>query len=94
MAQCIAAHSSLLKLSDAQGPKPGVLLGTRRYTSKVPSFQGGESLQIHSQMTYRDNSGLGAYECTVVARGQEVASATLKVFEPDDFQTLLQASVS
>lgn len=94
MAQTVAAHVGLLKRIGGAPAKPGALLGTRKYTSTQPAFAAGAILHVQTKVIYRDSSGLGAYECSIEARGEEVARATLKVYEPDDFQTLLQASHS
>jgi predicted hotdog family 3-hydroxylacyl-ACP dehydratase len=94
MAQTIAAHIGLLKLNTGLLLKHGVLLGTRRYTSKVSSFLSNETLRIHVTMIYSDVSGLAAYECCIKSGTDELASATLKVFEPADFQAFLQGSLS
>ena len=56
------------------------------------AFAAGEALLIRAVLAYRDASGLAAYDCSILAGGAEVASATLKIFEPDDFQTFQQAS--
>lgn len=94
MAQVIAAHVGLLKRSEGVPPKQGVLLGTRSYLSTVPAFAANVPLSIHATMIYRDASGLGAYDCRITCGDEELATATLKVFEPDDFQLFLQGSLS
>ncbi len=94
MAQTVAAHVGLLKRSAGAPPKQGALLGTQRYSAQRPAFAAGAPLRIRTRSIYRDASGLGAYECSIASGDEEVASATLKVYEPDDFQTFLQASLS
>ncbi|MBS0545694.1 MAG: hotdog family protein [Proteobacteria bacterium] len=94
MAQTVAAHVGLRKRSEGVPPKQGALLGTRRYTSTEPAFAAGHALRIDSTMIYRDVSGLGAYDCRITCDGVEVATATLKVFEPDDFDAFVQGSLS
>jgi predicted hotdog family 3-hydroxylacyl-ACP dehydratase len=94
MAQTIAAHVGLTKRSEGASPKQGALLGTRRYSATQPAFVAGQPLRISTKMIYRDASGLGAYDCSITSGIDAVASATLKVYEPDDFQSFLQASLS
>lgn len=94
MAQTIAAHVGLLRRRDSLQPRQGALLGTRRYRSNRPAFIGGETLSIRTSLIYRDASGLGAYECSIAIGTEEIATAMLKVYEPEDFQTFLQASLS
>jgi predicted hotdog family 3-hydroxylacyl-ACP dehydratase len=92
MAQTVATHVGLLKRAEGSPPKHGALLGTRSYRSAVPSFQAGEKLRICATMRFRDASGLGAYDCNIARGGEEIATATVKVFEPEDFQSFLQGS--
>jgi predicted hotdog family 3-hydroxylacyl-ACP dehydratase len=92
MAQTIAAHVGLLKRSEGAPAKQGALLGTRRYTSTRSTFASGEPLRIDAKMLYGDASGLAAYECRIASGCNEIASAVLKVFEPGDFKSFLQAS--
>lgn len=94
MAQTIAAHIGLLKRKEGAPPKQGALLGTRSYSSTVADFRAGEALRIHAAVTYRDGSGLGAYDCSIAHGDEVLATATIKVYEPDNFQTFLQESVS
>lgn len=92
MAQAVAAQVSLLKRREGLPLKLGALLGTRRYTSTCSVFLADTPLRIHAKMILCDATGLGAYECHIDSQGELLASASLKVFEPDDFQTFLQAS--
>jgi predicted hotdog family 3-hydroxylacyl-ACP dehydratase len=94
MAQTIAAHVGLLKRSEGAPPKQGALLGTRSYRAAAPAFVSGQALRIDAAMTYRDSSGLGAYDCSIKRGNDVLASATLKVYEPDDFEAFLQGSMS
>ncbi len=94
MAQAVAAHVGMFKRTENKPQKNGVLVGTRRYNSIVPSFFAGTPLQITVLMTYQDISGLAAYDCSINCDGNILATATLKVFEPVDFQTFLQESTS
>ena len=92
MAQTVAVHVGLLRRAEGLPRKPGALLGSRRFTSTRPAFAAGGALRIEATMIYADPGGFSAYACTIAAGGAEVASATLKVYAPDDFQTFLQAS--
>jgi predicted hotdog family 3-hydroxylacyl-ACP dehydratase len=94
MAQAIAAHVGLLKRSEGKPVAPGILLGTRRYEAQRPSFAAGEVLRVSAAVTFRDESGLAAYDCGIEAGGASLARATLKVLEPSDFQSLLRSAAS
>lgn len=92
MAQAVAAHAGLRGWRAGEAPKPGVLLGCRLYEAYVPSFPAGGALRVTARLAYRDDSGFGAYECTIDGERGALASATLKVFEPEDFMRFLKAS--
>lgn len=90
MAQAIAAHVGLQKHAQGLPPKPGVLLGTRRYQATQGHFKPGQLLQVLVERQYLDDSGLGAYEARIESEGHTVAHATVKVFEPADFSAFLK----
>ncbi|MBP1627422.1 MAG: beta-hydroxyacyl-ACP dehydratase [Holophagaceae bacterium] len=81
MAQAVSAYSGGIKRSQNQKPSKGYLLGTRAYTSKLPAFPPGATLEIHCTQEYADDSGLWAFECSILLEGTPVATAMLKVFE-------------
>jgi predicted hotdog family 3-hydroxylacyl-ACP dehydratase len=81
MAQTIAAWSGYEKYSDGGQPRPGYLLGTRRYKSRTSSFPPGTMLEIEVKQEFMDSSGLGAYDCEIIVDGLVVASAIVKVYE-------------
>lgn len=90
MAQTIAAHVGLLKRSEGQPPKRGVLLGTRRYQASTARLAPGVTLQITAAIAFRDDSGLGAYDCVISQGAATIVESTLKVYEPEDFALFLQ----
>ncbi|MBT0568756.1 beta-hydroxyacyl-ACP dehydratase [Curvibacter sp. CHRR-16] len=87
MAQAIALHVGWVKAQQQLPPQMGVLLGTRSYRSRVPSFSG--VLQVRAELEFLDTSGLGAYSCSILQQGQVLVEASIKVYEPDDFQAFL-----
>lgn len=89
MAQAIAALVSWESLQRQQAPKPGLLLGTRRYQSQCASFALDTQLQVRVQRAFQSD-GLAAFECCISQQQQELASATLTVYQPEDFGAFLQ----
>jgi len=92
MAQAVAAHAGWLAKRDGGTVRPGFLLGSRRYSTHSPLFANGQVLQVKVKMEMRGDNGLGAYECSIADTGnpgQELASATLTVFQPDDVNKFL-----
>lgn len=93
MAQTIAAYVGLHKHASGLPPKQGVLLGTRSYKAMVPYYAEGITLHIEARVSFRDESGLGAFECTICRAGKSeevLATATLKVYEPEDFDAFMK----
>ena len=90
MAQAIAAHAGLLGSLAGQAPKRGLLLGSRDYSAAQGSFKAGDVLRIAAHISFRDDSGFGAYDCSITGPAGETAKATLKVFEPPDFDAFIR----
>jgi predicted hotdog family 3-hydroxylacyl-ACP dehydratase len=94
MAQGVAAHVALLAMRDGNRARPGVLLGTRSYHAHVGAFARDAQLQIHVQEVLRSEAGHSAYECTIDHDGARYADAVIKVYQPTDFQSFIEGSVS
>jgi predicted hotdog family 3-hydroxylacyl-ACP dehydratase len=90
MAQAVAAYAGYRGLAAGRPPRRGVLLGSRRYQSEVPAFAAGRPLEVSACESYRDESGMGSFDCEIRLDGAVLASATLSVFEPEDFDGFLQ----
>ena len=92
MAQTAAAHVAMQSGEHGLPPKMGALLGTRRYESAVSGFAAGLALRVRATLLLRDTSGLGAYDCAIERGGATLATATLKVFEAEDFESFVEGS--
>lgn len=90
MAQAIAAHAGLTAHRNGGPPKIGFLLGTRRYKANASHFPAGMPLTIIVNLSFREENGLGAYECSIHDANHELASATIKAFEPPDMGNFLK----
>jgi len=82
MAQAVAAHAGARARLQGKAPTIGYLLGTRSYKCSVPVFPPGTRLTVHVKALFVEMS-LGAFECRLEA-GEEVARATLNVYQPAD----------
>lgn len=92
MAQTIAAHAAFVARLSGKPPRPGVLLGTRAYKAEESFFPAGAALHIEARLSYRDVSGLGAYDCRIADEsGKLLASAAITVYEPEDFAKFMHA---
>lgn len=90
MAQAIAAHVGLLSMRAGKPARPGVLLGTRRYEASCPAFACGTPLRVSVNELLRSEEGHGAYGCTINQDSEILAEATVKVYQPRDFQTFIE----
>ncbi|WP_395061847.1 hotdog family protein [Paraburkholderia silvatlantica] len=90
MAQAIAAHVGLLSMREGKPARPGVLLGTRRFQAAQGAFASGALLSVTVNELLRSEAGHGAYGCTISQDGNLLAEATVKVYQPRDFQTFIE----
>ncbi|WP_233850892.1 hotdog family protein [Paraburkholderia sp. HD33-4] len=94
MAQAIAAHIALVAMRGGGHARPGVLLGSRSYQAMQPVFPSGARLRVDVSELLRSESGHSAYECTIDDGDTRCAEAVIKVFQPPDFQSFIEGSVS
>ncbi len=80
MAQAVAAYAGIKSKQLGEPIKPGFLLGTRRYTSNVSSFNVGSALIIQVRNIIQDEK-LGVFDCKIYGTGIEI-SANLNVYQP------------
>ena len=92
MAQTVAAHVGHLSHMRGLPPKQGVLLGTRCYESTTPVFAADTALRVKAIEVYQDAAGFGAYDCEICSGERLLASASLKVFQPDDFRSFVESA--
>jgi predicted hotdog family 3-hydroxylacyl-ACP dehydratase len=91
MAQAVAAFAGAEAISKGQTVKVGFLLGTRQYRCSVPYFKAGSRLRIRVKKVLHDPQGLSVVDCSIqLGSGEELASASLTVFEVPDFQQYLK----
>ncbi len=96
MAQAIAAYAGVLAKSAGEPIKVGLLLGTRRYTSKVSSFALGQKLYVRAEPLHNEDSGLGVFECAIYPSNETSGCAeepwvvaNLNVYQPHDVDAFL-----
>ncbi len=92
MAQAVAAYVGMESRARGDAIRQGVLLGTRSFKSDADCFYAAAPLGVTVSMQFRDESGLGAFDCTLSQGGVVVAQATLTVFEPADFKRFMEAA--
>lgn len=94
MAQAIAAYAGYSAKQRGEGVKIGFLLGTRRYEAGCAEFAIGSVLQVQVQKLLQADNGIGSFECHIRASTsmQQLASATITVFQPADAAVFLEGS--
>lgn len=90
MAQAVAALVGLAARERGSPPKQGLLLGTRSFTARLPAFPRNAALVVAASEVFQEANGLAAFDARIDLADETVAQATLKVFEPVDFKTLLE----
>ena len=93
MAQTIAAIAGIEALKNGRPVQVGFLLGTRKYEPTKNVFKLDEEFIIHVKKLYREENGLGAFQCTIHEDDQLIADAKLNVFAPDNVEKFLKGEV-
>ncbi|MDO5530940.1 hypothetical protein [Sutterella sp.] len=91
MAQTIGVFAGRIHRLAGEGPRPGLLLGTRRMNLPVDSFAPGDVLRCTVEKAFESDEGLWQFKCAVdlLPQGDENAArpagdAVLTVFNPPD----------
>lgn len=83
MAQAVSAFATWRE-GRPYRPKPGLLLGVRRYLSQSARFEAGAHLVVGVRESTRDDAGRAVFDSTISADGTPVAQGMLTVFQPED----------
>ena len=89
MAQSIAALAGVRSHLNQEAVKLGFLLGTRKMELHKPLLESGRTYQVDIEELFMDDSGLGAFQCSVSCEDDMIAEAKLSVFETNDENQLL-----
>lgn len=94
MAQAVAAHAGYCARQRGEPVKVGFLLGTRRYETRAGAFAAGTVLKVHVRRELQGENGLGAFACRIedAGSGEELAAATITVFQPANVNEFLERS--
>jgi predicted hotdog family 3-hydroxylacyl-ACP dehydratase len=79
MAQAVAALSGTWCQRDGELIRLGLLIGCRRYTSKVAVFETGSTLRVSVRQFVALDDKLGAFKCEILDDGI-IASGQLTVY--------------
>jgi predicted hotdog family 3-hydroxylacyl-ACP dehydratase len=92
MAQAIAAHAGYAARMRGEAVKIGFLLGSRRYTCTWPAFAIGSVLRIAVHKLLQAENGLASFDCRIKAGDDDIATASITVFQPHDAATFFKDS--
>ncbi len=91
MAQVVAASAGLREFRAGARARLGLLLGVRSFICARPSFAAGTRLQVDSLESTRDESGMGVFDCSLLADGAATATGTLTVYLPESVDGYLES---
>ncbi len=90
MAQTIAAVAGIAALQNNKPVQIGFLLGSRKYEPSTSIFKLDEEFEIHVKQLYREENGLGAFECSIRQADVLIVESKLNVFAPDNAENFLK----
>lgn len=93
MAQTVAAWAGLRAFAQGRSIKLGFLVNTRRYTSEWSEFPRGSRVVVRAEHDYETDNGLAVFHCRIRCGTQNVAQATLTVFQPPDAAAFLEGAI-
>ena len=94
MAQAVSAWAGNRGRAKGGAPRPGLLLGSRRYEAKCDGFPSGARLRVEARCELIGANGLGQFDCRIQMDGQEVAIARIAVLDPPEGTDLLLGGAS
>ncbi len=84
MAQSIAAYANANELLNNRPVEIGFLVSSRKYKCSYSVFTEGMILDITVAKLYKDESGLSAFDCAILCNSEEIATARINVFQPEN----------
>jgi len=90
MAQTIAALAGIEALKKNKPVQIGFLLGSRKYEPSKNVFGLNEEYIIRVEQMYREDNGLGSFQCTIHQGDVLIADSKLNVFAPDNVEQFLK----
>ena len=90
MAQTIAVWGGWQSKNEGRGVNLGLLLGSRKYESKVEGFAKDSRLTVDARKVIRDKN-LGVFQCTISMGDAIVATAQVNTYLPceDELNVIL-----
>lgn len=92
MAQTVSAWAGHRGSARGGEPRPGLLLGSRRYEVHCDGFASGTRLRVEAHCELVGSNGLGQFDCRILQDERLLASARISVLDPPEGSTILQGS--
>lgn len=89
MAQACGAWAGAHALAKGEAVRVGFLLGTRRFSARIPWFPLGQRLEVSARIIFQDQ-GMGVFACHIEAAGTVLAEAQLSVFLPAEGDAMVK----
>lgn len=88
MAQCIAAHGTLIALGEEESPRIGLLLGSRKIRLHAGYYESGQQMVAKVVPVWGKRTGLASFECTLkcATTGKLLAEGSMNCFLTDERQ--------
>ena len=94
MAQSIAAFAGIENYLQGEKIKIGFLLGSRKYISHEQIYATGSTVQVDVTPLYREEDGLGQFECKLYCNDVLANEANINIFCPPNPNEFLRGAKS
>lgn len=91
MAQAIGASAGVCAVRAGKEVQIGFLVSTRRANFSLPLYADGMELHVFALEVIIAANGLATFDCRIEAEGEEIATARINVYQPEDAQAYLGA---
>jgi predicted hotdog family 3-hydroxylacyl-ACP dehydratase len=91
MAQAVSAWAGARARGKGGTPRPGLLLGSRRFEVHCDGFASGSTLRVEAHCELVGGNGLGQFDCRVMQEGRVLAASRISVLDPPEGTDLLKA---
>lgn len=93
MAQTISAFDGLKRIAIGKPVVMGFLIGARKYSTVKPFFAEGETL-VTEVIALLGEEEMGSFQCRILnPAGEQLASATINTFRPEDTEAFLRTQL-
>jgi predicted hotdog family 3-hydroxylacyl-ACP dehydratase len=91
MAQAVAAWAGYQQRCRGAAPRIGFLLGSSRFDCQQPWIEVDHLLRIEVKKEIQMDDGLGQFTGRMLDGQQQIASAVITVFSPEDASAVIEA---